>query len=197
MRTRIITLVLLLAACAVAVFAGESLTYVYRNGSSTSIQASGELDDILELAERAGSRYGDASIWLKLAGREYVIRDAATLAQAREIHREVDDFSPRMRQAERALRPLEKRMEEIERRLDALSDSLDDDSLSDRERDAIERKLRAVEGEMQTAEREMRPAEEEMERLERDMDAREKRLEQRFEKLLRDAVKSGLAERVH
>jgi chromosome segregation ATPase len=197
MRTRIlVSAVLASAFLAGVVAAGEAgkLSYVYMRGQHQYARISGSG---IERMTTLSKRYGKEFVWIHQSGRQYVIRDAATLAAVRDAFREVDAMHPAVRAAEQRLRPFEKKLEAVEDRVDELSDELDDEDLPASERYALEAKLRVAEREMQAIEREMWPVEREMERLDDESEKREAVAELKFEKIIEAAIARGIAERVH
>jgi chromosome segregation ATPase len=192
MRTRLLAFALLLFAAAAGVLtAGDkSMSYIYRRGDSSYARISGEIGQIGAMAKR----YGGEFVWVRWNGRSYVIRDAATLAEVRSAFREVEAMEPSLREIERRLQPFEQQMEAIEKRVDAFSDQLGDEDLGESTRNAIEAKLRDAEEAMRAVERQMEGVEREMERLEKEVDQREEAAERRFERIVKRAIESGVAE---
>ena len=194
MRTRTIALALVItAAVATLLTAGNRMSYFYKRGDIGMSRISGSLDQIGKISRQYGSEF----VWVSINGREYVIRDAATLAEVRAAFRDVEALHPEERAIERRLKPLEDELEEIEDRVDDAGDRLgDDDDLSDAEREALEEKLRVAEREMRDLEQRMRPIEREQERLEKESERREKIAERQFEKIVERAIAKGIAKRV-
>lgn len=196
MRYRLLAVLLLAAAAVAGTFAsfGDSRTsYVHRRGDRTTMMTiSGGIPDLNALTRRYGSEY----VWARQEGREYIITDAAVLAEVRAAFAKLDEVEAPMRGLEERMKPHEREMEKIESRLDALADQLDDEDLSDSARDAIEEKMQAVEKERQAVEDRMEVVEREMEtlsdRIERHAEAAEAQLEQ----LVNRAVRSGKALRL-
>lgn len=194
MRTRLIALALLVSAVVLTTAtAKDRFTYIYRRGDSSITRISGSVDQIGKMVKKS---YGNEFVWLRMNGRAYVIRDAATLAEVRNAFRHLEEMEPSMREVERRLEPFERELEKIEDRVDELGDSLDDDRLSDSARDAIEDKLRDAEEQMRAVEAKIRPVEQELERLEKESDRREEIAEKQFEGIVERAVRQGVAERV-
>jgi chromosome segregation ATPase len=193
MRTRLLVFALLLFAVVAGVLtAGDkSMSYIYKRGDNSYTRLSGSIDRIGAVAKRYGSEF----VWVRTNGRSYVIRDAATLAAVRNAFREVEAMEPSLREVEKRLKPFEKQMETIEQRVDAFGDQLDDEDLGESTRDAIEAKLRDAEDAMRDVERRMAGIEREMERLEREVEKREEVAEERFERLVKRAIESGVAEK--
>ena len=193
MRTRLLAFALLLSAVAAGVLtAGDkSMSYIYKRGDSSYARLSGSIDQIGAVAKRYGSEF----VWVRSNGLSYVIRDAATLAEVRSAFREVEAMEPSLREIERRLKPFEQQMEAIEKRVDAFGDQLDDEDLGESTRDAIKAKLRDAEDDMRAVERQMEGVEREMERLEREVEKREEAAERRFERIVKRAIESGIAEK--
>ncbi len=194
MRTRLLVFAcLLIAAVAGVLTAGDkSMSYIYRRGDNSYTRLNGSLDRIGEVSRR----YGGEFVWVRWNGRSHVIRDAATLAEIREAFREIEALEPSLRDVEKRLKPFENQIETIESRIDSYGDQLDDEHLGDSTRDAIEAKLRDAENAMREVERRMSGIEREMEQLERKVEKLEEVAEERFEKIVKRAIGSGVAERV-
>lgn len=196
MRTRLLVLALLLSAMAAGVVTAgskDSMSYIYRRGDGMHTRISGAgINRIVAV----GKKYGDHFVWVRMSGREYLIRDAATLAEVRSVFREVEAMEPSLHAVEKRLAPFEKQMEAVEERVDSLSDRLDDESLGESARDAIEAKLRDAERDMHAVEKQMESIEREMEKLEREEERREAAAEDQFQRLVERAIDRGVAERV-
>ena len=187
------TLFLLLVALATSMMGAEQFSYIYKRGDHTHIRSSANIEKMVALSKRWSGEY----IWLKRNGKEYLIRDAAVLAEVRNAFAELHAYEPKLRAAEERLRPVERKMDRIEERMDDLSDRLgDDDDLDSATRGELERQLREAERELEEVERTYGPAERETERMEREHDRLEEIAEERFEKIVFRAVDQGKAERV-
>lgn len=177
----------LLAFLAVTAVAGEKVTYVYKRGGKQSIvQSRGSLESALRIAKRWDGDF----IWYSRGGRDYLIRDAATLAEVREAFRELDALEPQHERIARQLQPLEEREQEIEEKLDAISDADEEEEIVD------EATVRELERKMRIVEEQMRKVEQEQEQLERKMEALEKVAEQRLHQIVERAIQRGVAKRV-
>jgi chromosome segregation ATPase len=197
MRTRLIALALVIFAAmtAIVLAGGRPMSYIYKRGDRLHTRISGTLafDRIAPISKK----YGNEFVWVRMNGREYLIRDASTLAEVRQAFRHLDELEPALRDVERRLKPVEREFDEIEERVDALSDSLgDDDSLSESARNDIEARLRVAEEKMRAVEEKMRPIEREMERLDNESERREVIAEKQFEKIVERAVERGIAQRL-
>lgn len=193
MRTRWIAFALLLSAVAAGMLtAGDQpMSYVYKRGDGTYARINGSIDQIGKVAKK----YGGEFVWVRSDGRNYVIRDAATLAEVREAFREVEAMEPSLREVESRLKPYEERMDAVEQRVDAFGDQLDDEDLGESARDSIEAKLRDAEDDMRDLERQMAHIEREMEKLEKESERREKIAERQFEQIIERAIERGVATR--
>ena len=190
MRTRLIALALL-GCAALVITAKPRIEYIYKRSGSMHTRISGSFDRIGEVARR----YHGEFVWLRMDGRNYLIRDAATLAEVRSTFRPVEELEPSLREVERRLKPFEQEMEQVEERIDELGDSLDDDRLTDATRDDVEDKIRDAETKMRAIEDKARVIERELERLEQESERRET-IAETFEELVVRAVRQGIAERV-
>jgi len=188
------TLCLALVLTATAALAADDPPYVFKRGDSSIIRGI-PIRSIGKVVRRWSGDY----IWTRRDGREYLIRDAVTLNEARQafaeldaMAREVDAFhSNRLRPAERRQDDLEDRIESIEERLED-----EDRDLSDSERRELEARKRELREKMRAAERELRPLEEEERRLDDRHEAIEKEAEEELEQIIRRAIRRGVAERV-
>lgn len=197
MRTRTIAFALVISAAAASLLtAGNRMSYIYKRGSMQTSRISGGI--ALERIGAISRQYGNEFVWVHLDDRrKYVIRDTATLAEVRHIFREVDALHPQLREIEERFRPLEHELEEIERRLDYASDRLsDEEDLSDSVRRDLDEQVRQAELDMRELEVRMKPIEREQERLEKQSDRLEKIAEREFEKLIERAIENGTAQRI-
>lgn len=187
------TLFLFLVMLATSIIGAEQFSYIYKQGDHTHIRSNSGIEQMVALSKR----WQGELVWLKRNGRQYLIRDAAVLAEVRGAFAELHAYEPRLRAAEERLRPLERKMERIEDRMDHLSDRLgDEEDLDAATRRDLERQLRDAEREFSDLERSYRPAERENERMEREHDRLERIAEEKFETIVLRAVDRGKAERV-
>jgi hypothetical protein len=192
---RRLVLLLLAIVSGISMLAADSFSYIYKRDGLTHIRNGGS--DIESMVARS-KRWPGEYVWLQRNGRQYLIRDAAVLAEVRNAFAELHAYEPRLRAAEERLRPVERKMETVERRMDRIGDRLsDDEDLDSATRADLERQLRQVELELKELERSYIPAERETERMEREHDRLEKIAEARFEKIVFRAVDAGKAERVN
>ncbi|HYO78259.1 MAG TPA: hypothetical protein VE010_17495, partial [Thermoanaerobaculia bacterium] len=87
MRTRLLAALVLTAAATTLAAADRLDSYVYKRPDGTSImRINGSLGDIKSIAKR----YGNEFIWAKEGNRQYVVKDAGVLAEARTVFAKLD-----------------------------------------------------------------------------------------------------------
>jgi len=94
-------------------------SYALVRGDRDGITMSGELDDAGEIRLVRGSIDGDF-LWFRRDGKAWVVRDAATLARAREAWAGTDALGERMQALEARMKPHGARMEALAERMQAL-----------------------------------------------------------------------------
>jgi len=189
MRRTLLIFAFLLTALSCFARERDRFTYVYSRGSRGNVILShGELREMMRIKDRFSGIY----LWARLDGHDYLIRDSASLDEARRAVAPIDAINAELEPLHRKMRPLEKREEEIDRELDALTDSEDDERLTDSQRDRI-RELRSQQREV---ERDMRVYEREEERLDQKEDALDKEFDAEIRRIVERAVRSGVAQRV-
>src|SRR5688572_15305301 len=155
----------LLAVALSAFGGGRGFTYVYaRGGGSTITLTHGTLDEVLRLQKRFSGTY----LWARLSGREFLIRDAAMLAEVARAARPIEALEPDYRRLQGRMKPLERRQDQLEHQLDAIHDGEDGDRSSIR---TLESQLRAIERELRVYEREEARLDRRQEVLEQTFDA--------------------------
>jgi len=177
------TIVSLLVAVTLVAETPGRFNYIYKRGNDSTICINGSIEDFERLAKRFTGEY----VWLEQGKAEYLIRNAAVLAQVRQAFAEMDAFEPTVQAAEKRLRPIEEKAEELERRIDEIEDS---------EKPGLEAELREAEKRLEAMEGQLHEAELAVERLEKEMDRREEIAEKKFEEIVLRAVREGKAERV-
>lgn len=183
---RRLILILLLA---LSVSAEQRFSYVYTKDSAGNWTiARGNVDDIVRLKKR----YNGAYVWARVDGREYLIRDAATLDEVRRAAGPLQELEPQQRSIARRIKPLERQQEKLEDELDELTDRDDDERLTAAEH----ARIRDLRSQIRELERQLRPLEQE----ERQIDRREEELDRVFddeiERIVKRAIRLGTAERV-
>jgi chromosome segregation ATPase len=180
MRFRLLALLLVIAAVAVA-GTPDRFAYIYKRGNESMMRINGSLEHYQRIAKRWSGEY----IWVNRGGKQYLIRDAAVLAEARGAFAQMEALEPAVRAAEEKLRPIEQKAEAIEERIE----EMDDDPSLEAKLLQAERQLQAMEGELQTAEAAV-------ERLDAELERREEIAEKNFEKIVLRAIDAGKAQRV-
>jgi hypothetical protein len=174
MRLGIVVALLLTAASAVA-----GPRYVYsRGGSHPHIISAGKLD--VPKIRSLQRQFGGDFLWTRINGREYVIRDRATLDEIQKLYAPLDAFSHDYEALQRRLRPVERREEELDNEMD--ESDYDDDSALRHEYREVQRQLRVLEAEEN--------------RLDRQQEEVEERVENELAKVIDRAIARGLAERL-
>ena len=193
MRRLLALLLLLAAALTLSARSGSGLSYMFRRGDSQIISGNLPIDGLGRLADR----YKGDFLWARVDGREYLIRDAATLAAARGAFLEVDAFHARYHGIHEKMKPVERRHRSLERQIDDLGDTLsDDDDLTRAQRAEMEAKLAKLEAEMKPVQAELQRLETQEEKLDREMEPLEEAAERRLEEIILDAILRGLAGRL-
>jgi hypothetical protein len=163
-----------------------ALTYVLVHGSQ-SIMSGPDVSLDRALAKRA--TYGNEFIWFRDHGKDYVIRDAATLDRVLHLFDAEHAFDPDAERIERELRPLEKRESELDEEIDALTDRDEGPALTAAE----EQKLDRLQKEMDALHPKMRALERQEAEIDRKRDAAEAEAERRMVPILEEAVQKGVA----
>jgi hypothetical protein len=163
-----------------------ALTYVLVHGSQ-SIMSGPNVS--LESALMKRASYGSDFIWFHDHGKEYVIRDAATVDRILHLFDPEHAFDPEAERIERELRPLEKRESELDDEIDALTDRDEGPALTAAE----EQKLERLRKEMDALHPKMRALERQEEEVDHKRDAAEAEAERRMVPILEESVRSGIA----
>ncbi|HJW96113.1 MAG TPA: hypothetical protein VJ901_21070 [Thermoanaerobaculia bacterium] len=142
--------------------------YIISSGDNNTYQAASSLDELQSVRKRVTGRY----IWVRRDGREYVIRDEATMARVKTL------FAPLS-----ALHPEQKAISREEVRLDREADRLSDkEHLTSAER----QRLRDLREQLRDVERREKALDDKEEALERD-------LERTFWDEMDSAIRGGVA----
>jgi septal ring factor EnvC (AmiA/AmiB activator) len=188
------TLAILLLLAAALPLAASDMSYIFKRGDRQYI-VTGNLSvhNIGSMTRRWSGDY----LWANLDGREYLIRDDATMTEARKAFAQVEANQVEYHAIEAKMRPIEKKHDELERSADKLSDRLgDDDDLTASERRQMETRLRELEQQMKPLEAQLRELEREEERFDEKQEKLEEVAEARLEEIIRRAIRQGVAERV-
>jgi chromosome segregation ATPase len=178
---------LFLIALAIAVTAAASPRrdgYVFVPHSGNMISSNMDLDHALAIRHRFESRF----LWIRHEGREYLIRDAATLDEIERLFEPSNIGRPELARLHEKIRPLEHRESQLDREADAISD--DDDRT---ERD--EARLRDLHVQLRDVEAQLRVLERQQEEIEAKQDRAEEEAERKMIPVVERAIRSGAAKR--
>ena len=165
-------LMLITAAALMLASSSRKDAYIISIGNNTTISGS-DIDTLVAMQKRLnGSRY----VWVRRAGREYLITDDTTIARTQALFAE-----------EMALAPEQERVSREESRLDHEVDRLEDRDEDDEPLTTAERKRLA----------ELRDQLRVVARREREIDQKQEALEREAERglwlLVDEAVRAGIA----
>lgn len=182
---RLATLLVLLTA--LAALAEDHFTYVYRpDGNRKALHLRGSISALDRVQRKLET---GPYLWARLDGREYVVRNAAVLAEVKKAFAPLDVFELEQRALARKMEPFERRAEELEDQVDRLADTEDELSAADEER------LRVLEQQLRQAERQLRPFEEQERELDRREEALEAVAEEALQRIIERAIRTGTAEK--
>ena len=189
MRRALFALSLLIAFAASA----ADFTYVMTEDGNTIVSGGNiNVNRLVSMVDRLGSRF----IWAKIGGRQYLIRDAATRAQARAAFRDVDALQVEEDALRARMDPVEERERKLERQIDRIGDDLSDrDDLSASERRRMEQRLEELERQIKPVRRELSQLEEEEERLDARDDVLTAAAEKKLQQIVERAIASGIAQK--
>lgn len=171
---------------AVAAFAKEPSIgpYIYSvGGEPRMIHSSGNWERIQTMLDRWSGSY----FWVRHEGREYLIRDAATLATIATVFAPMHAAGAELEKLHRRMRPVEQQERDIERRMDDIEDADDEVSAADRQR------LSELRDELRGIQKQIRVLEEEENRLDAKHEALETEAEKRLVPVIEQAIRSGAA----
>jgi len=186
MRHTCFASVLLLAALSAS--AGERFWYVYSRGEPHGTISKGSLDDILALKKRFTGTY----LWVRVDGRDYIIRDAGVLAEIERLGKPMRALEAEFRELHRKMKPHERREDKLEGEIDAITDNDDDEKMTGAMRD----RLRDLENQLRDVERELQQYEREEAKLERRESEVERVFDAEVERIAGRAIRNGVAERL-
>lgn len=101
--------------------------YALIRADRDSITMSGDTRDIPSIQRARGRLQGDF-LWLRRAGKAYVVQDPAILARAMDVWKTTEPVEKQMQALEDQMRGPEQRMEALDRQMEALGDDDEDDS---------------------------------------------------------------------
>jgi len=170
---------------AVAAGAEDRFTYIYRpDVHARALHLRGSIADLEHVQEKL--RTGPY-LWVRLDGREFVIRDSAVLAEVAKAFAPLDALNREQRALERKVEPFEARAERLEEQVDRLSDSEEELSAED------ERRLRDLEQQLREARHELQPFEKDVRELERREVSVERVVEEAVRGIAARAIRQGIA----
>jgi chromosome segregation ATPase len=177
-------------------FAASALDFSYvMTGDGHAVISGGHLnvDRVVSLADRLGNRV----IWAKIDGEQYLIRDAATYAQARAAFRDTDELHAEASALRERMDPLEEREEKLERQIDRITDDLSDrpDDFSAAERRKMEQRRDELERQIEPVQDELRKLEEEEERIDDREEVLVAAAEKKLRQIIERAIASGVAQK--
>lgn len=191
---RLLVLLLLAAVLTLSARQGSDISYVFRRGEQSHfVSGNMPLGGISGITKR----YQGDFLWARVGGKEYVIRDAATLDAAKRAFAEVDAFHARYHAIHEKMKPVERKHRQLENQMDELGDALgDDDDLTRGQRAEMEAKLARLEVAMAPIARELERLEAQEERLDEEMEPLEEAAERKLEEIILDAILRDLAGRL-
>jgi prefoldin subunit 5 len=164
----------------------DDFDYVFNNMDGLSEINGADVRTIVGLAERVRGRF----LWARIGGEEYLIRDTATLVEAKAAFRDAEALHRECEALEARMRPLEDREDELEDQIDDLTDRADDDG---EPIDTV--RLERLRDEIKAVRRQLRELEKEEARLEQREDVLDAEAEKTLRKVIERAIASGIASR--
>ena len=164
-----------------------AVSYVLVHGSNQLMSGPNISLDVA-LAKR--DAYGSDFMWFKKDGREYLIRDAGTLARIHTLFDRAHVLKPEAKRIKYELRPLEDREEQLDREIDRLTDRDDDDPALTA---AEEKHLDSLRAEMKQLRPKMHALERQEDEIDRKRDALEAEAERDMVPILDEAIRNGTA----
>ncbi|HEX8620045.1 MAG TPA: hypothetical protein VF911_20865 [Thermoanaerobaculia bacterium] len=194
MRTRILTILVLVVSAAMSVLsASERTSYIYKRGDSTTMmKVDGDLPNMKTLFKRFGNEF----IWTRQGARQYVVTDAAVLTEVRGAMAKLESVEAPMKALEARMKPHTRQMEAVSKQMEALAGRFEDGDLSAVTEKSFEQKMQALDKEMKAIEARMEGVEREMERVTKDIDKHAAIAERRLEEIVVRAIRGGKAVRV-
>ncbi len=186
---------LLFLAATLALSGADKMSYIFKRGDTTyMVTGNINIRNIGKLTGRFSGNY----LWAKIAGREYLIRDQAVLAEAGRAFVQVEANQEKYHALEKKMRPVERRHDALEEQHDDLTDSLSDHPeryTAAEERD-MERRIREIEAQMRPLEAELRVLEQQEEVLDDKQEQLEEVAEKELRKIIERAIARGAAEKL-
>lgn len=182
---RMTTLLALFAAMAAG--AEDRFTYIYRpDGHARALHLRGSITALEHVQEKLET---GPYLWVRLDGREFVIRDSAVLAELAKTFAPLDALDQDQRALDRKMKPFEARAAQLEEQIDRLTDSEEELSAKD------ERKLRDLEKQLRGVQHELRIFEKDVGELEHREVSVEGVVEEAVRGIAARAIRQGIAAR--
>jgi hypothetical protein len=191
-----------LVAAPAALAHGRDDAYILSFGNSMMISS-------VSIEEYDRMRVGHAGdfLWIRRAGKTYVVEDPAMLKEARAAFSSLHALEPQQEDLRRREEALDDKEQELDQQEEELDQKLDGDSEDDEDDDAVaqvsalstaqRQELEARMADIHSRQREIASAGRDFERAERELDAREEELESQAESklwsLIDGAIQSGVA----
>lgn len=202
MRLAIITICCLLAYPAFAKPRGTS--FIYIRGANTATLMSGSYDDVARV--RKALKPGERALWTRMAdGKEYLVRDTATLDELERIWKTATELAEQLGKLGEEQGKYGEQVGKLGEQVGKLGLQqarlgLKLANATDAEHAAIEREMREVDGkmnelnkQMETFEKPMRKLDKQMQEIQPKHDAASKQAEAATATLLSRAISSGIA----
>ena len=178
---------LLVLFVAMAAGAEDRFTYIYRpDVDARALHLRGTIAALEHVQEKLKT---GPYLWVRLDGREFVIRDSAVLAELAKAFAPLDALDQEQRALDRRMKPFEARAERLEEQIDRLTDSEEELAAED------ERRLRDLEKQLREAEHELRTFEKDERELERREVSVERVVEEAVRGIAARAIRQGIAAR--
>lgn len=168
----------------------ERSSYAFVREGKDGFMMSGDMDDHDDIA-KVRARIGGDFLWFRRDGKAWVVRDAATIASARQAWAGIESIEKEMQALQEKMQPHSARMEALSRRMQALhvDDAFDSKEGRDAEAgmQALARDMETLAGERMRLVRRQRHADNDAERGEFDramaaLDRRQETLDAAMEK---------------
>lgn len=183
---RRILLASLLVGSALTAAARDRFNYMINIDGNTVISGTS-----VRMIESLVDKYPSPFVWVRRNGEEYLIRDTATLAEAKAAFRHSDALHREHTRLSAKMRPLEDREEELDEEIDSITDRDEDDHVR-----IDEARLETLRREMKSLRQELRQLEREEERLDQRADELSAEAERELERIVDRAIAKGLARRL-
>ncbi len=202
MRLVILALCLALAAPAFAKSRGSS--FIYFRGANSDTMMSGDLDDLERVRKAIGKQ--DRALWVRTdSGKQYIIRDGATLDELERVWKPANELSQQLGKLGEEQGKYGEQLGKLGEQVGKLGEQqgrlgLQLVDATDAQRAAIERQMRELDAKMRELDKQMRVFDKPMRALDKQMralqpkqEAAVKQAETGTTTLVSRAISSGLA----